>query len=258
LERPVILPDEKIVFMRTVENIPECFTEAEWSEMKRERFIHERGYISNLCPDYETLIGSGLLSLYDRADASLKRCIDAILDLSDRYLKEAVSRGREDIASVLKRIPREGARTFREALQFFRIIHFSLWMEGDYHITVGRFDQYMWKYLRSDLESGRLNMDEAYELLKDFFLSFNKDNDLYPGVQQGDNGQSMVLGGMTPEGEDGFNPLSELCLRASCENKMIDPKINLRVSSSTPLRVYELGTELTKAAWAFRSIPMTI
>lgn len=35
-----------------------------------------------------------------------------------------------------------------------------------------------------------------------FFLSFNKDSDLYVGQQQGDNGQSLVLGGKqkTPDG----------------------------------------------------------
>ena len=32
---------------------------------------------------------------------------------------------------------------------------------------------------------------------------------------------------------------------------MIDPKLNLRVSRRTPLRVYELGSELTKAGLGF-------
>ena len=66
------------------------------------------------------------------------------------------------------------------------------------------------------------------------------------GVQQGDNGQSMVLGGMDENGNEVFNLLSELCLEASKNLLMIDPKINLRVSKNTLLRVYELGSELTK------------
>ena len=33
-EKPVILPDEKIVYLRTVSNIPDCFTEKEWEELK--------------------------------------------------------------------------------------------------------------------------------------------------------------------------------------------------------------------------------
>ncbi len=250
-ERPVFLPGEQIVFLRTVQNVPDCFTKAEWEVFQKECFIHELGYLSNISPDYETVIREGLLPLRARGDEYVARQIDAILDLSDRYQKAAAEQGLDEIARILSRIPRQGARTFREALQLFRILHFSLWLEGNYHITTGRFDQYMWPYLKSDLDAGRLTEETALALLKDFFLSFNKDNDLYPGVQQGDNGQSMVLGGVTREGKPAFNLLSKLCLQASRENLMIDPKINLRVSSDTPQEIYELGTELTKAGLGF-------
>jgi formate C-acetyltransferase len=87
--------------------------------------------------------------------------------------------------------------------------------------------------------------------LEDFFISFNKDSDLYPGVQQGDNGQSMVLGGIDEEGKPVFNLLSRLCLTASGNLKLIDPKINLRVSKDTPVVIYEIGSELTKAGMGF-------
>ena len=122
--------------------------------------------------------------------------IDAIFDISDRYREEAKRQGETELAAVLERGPRYGATGFYEALQFFRIIHFSLWLEGNYYNTAGRFDKYMFPYLKSDMEKGLYNEETALELLEDFFLSFNKDSDLYPGVQQGDNGQSMVLGGV--------------------------------------------------------------
>ena len=101
------------------------------------------------------------------------------------------------------------------------------------------------------MEQGIYTEESALELIEDFFLSFNKDSDLYVGVQQGDNGQSMVLGGIDKDGLDAFNPLSALCLRASRNLKLIDPKINLRVSKQTPLSIYELGTELTSAGLGF-------
>ena len=71
------------------------------------------------------------------------------------------------------------------------------------------------------------------------------------GIQQGDNGQSMVLGGIDADGNDCFTELSELCLMASRNLKLIDPKINLRVSKKTPLEIYEKGTELTQAGLGF-------
>lgn len=251
LEIPTLLPDEKICFMRTVTKIPDCFTQKEWEEIRSRHFIHESGYLSNLSPNYGRIIADGLLKCAEEADEYGKRIIDAIIDLSDRYKAEAEKQGKADIAEVLQHVPRYGARNFREALQFFRIIHYALWLEGNYHNTVGRFDQYMYPYFKRDMDASIYTDDGALELLEDFFLSFNKDSDLYFGVQQGDNGQSLVLGGMDENGNDAFNALSRLCLMASNDLRLIDPKINLRVNKSTSLEVYELGSELTKAGLGF-------
>ena len=251
LETPVLLPDEKICFLRTVRQIPDCFTEDEWAEIRQKHFIHELGYMSNLSPDYERVIRVGLQALYDDADEYGKRVINGVLDLTARYRAEAIKAGKAELAKVLGRVPRYGATSFYEALQSFRILHYSLWLEGNYHNTVGRFDKYMYPYLKADMEKGLYTRETALEMVEDFFLSFNKDSDLYAGVQQGDNGQSMVLGGMDENGGEAFNLLSELCLEASKNLLMIDPKINLRVSKNTPLRVYELGSELTKAGLGF-------
>lgn len=251
LETPVLLPDEKICFMRTVKSIPDCFTEEEWIEIKNKHFIHELGYMSNLSPNYERVIASGLLVAREDADEYGKRIIDAILDLTSRYKQKAVEEGKIELANVLERVPAYGATNFYEALQSFRIIHYCLWLEGNYHNTVGRFDKYMYSYLKADMEKGLYTRETALEMVEDFFLSFNKDSDLYVGVQQGDNGQSMVLGGIDENGNEVFNLLSELCLEASRNLLMIDPKINLRVNKNTPIRVYELGSELTKAGLGF-------
>jgi formate C-acetyltransferase len=268
-EIPVILAGERICFLRTVKNLPELFTAEEWNDVKREHFIHELGHVCNISPDYGSTIAVGLDARRAEASARLERAIaegdgeraifmeallselDAVLDLAERYRHEALRLGKTDIVHVLDRVPRRGATGFREALQFFRILHFTLWCEGEYHNTVGRFDQYVWPYLEADLRDGKLDEEEAFDLLEEFFLSFNRDSDLYPGVQQGDNGQSLVLGGLRADGGDGFNLLSKMCLRASKELKLIDPKINLRVGAATASEVYRLGTELTKEGLGF-------
>ena len=250
-EVPHILPGQKIVFLRTVPKPYDCFTEEEWAEIKSKHFIHELGYISNICPDHGFLLKTGLLAAKDFADEYSRADIDALLRLVERYRALAVEEGRDDVAEVLSKVPASPAETFREALQFFRIVHFALWAEGNYHNTVGRFDKWMWPYLKHDLDAGILTKDEAYELLLDFFLSFNIDSDLYNGIQQGDNGQSMMLGGDAGEGGYLWNDLTEMCLRASAELKLIDPKINLRVNRKTPLSVYEEGTKLTKVGLGF-------
>jgi formate C-acetyltransferase len=268
-EVPIILHDEKIVFTRTLRELPELFTESEWEALRSQHHIHEMGRISNLNPDYEYTISVGLkqrrmeveeILATDSKELSKEQrtFLEAILSsindiekLVDRYALEAMKIGREDIYDMLRRIPEHGAQTFYEALQFFRILHFTLWANGNYHNTVGRFDQYMLKYLERDLDNGTLTEEDAFELLEEFFISFNKDSDLYPGMQQGDNGQSLVLGGVDKDGKYAFNLLSEMCLQASLNLKLIDPKINLRVTKETTIEEYDLATELTKQGLGF-------
>ncbi len=266
MENPIVFPDEKIAFMRTVRIVSEIFTPDEWNEIKKEHYIHEMGKVSNISPDYALTISVGLearrqealevlMSLRDDQSKSFLQgvldSIDAVLELTERYAVEAEKVGNREMAEILKRVPKYGATSFHEALQSFRILHFTLWASYNYHNTIGRFDQYMFPYLKRDLDSGRLNYDEAFILLEEFFLSFNKDSDLYPGMQQGDNGQSMVLGGIDEKGNDVYNILSEMCLKASLELKLIDPKINLRINKKTGLGMYELGTLLTKQGLGF-------
>ena len=246
---PHILPGQQIVFMRTTANAPALFTDAEWKEIADTHYIHELGYMSNVTPDYTRILSRGLLAVREEANEYGRREIDALLRLSDRYRDEASRMGRDDVAETLTQVPRYPARNLREALQFFRILHYAIWLEGTYHVTCGRFDKYMRPYYEADRE--RYTDEELLALLRDFFLSFNIDSDMYPGVQQGDNGQSMVLGGIDETGADVFSHFSELCLRASGENLLIDPKINMRVSKDTPMEQFVAGSHLTARGMGF-------
>lgn len=264
-ERPVLLPGERIALMRTVPTVPEIFTPAERAARAATVRVHELGKVCNVSPDYATTIAEGLLAPRRRAVAGLAgassterdfldavvESIDAVLRLVDRYAAHARRTGRADLAESLERAPRTGATTFLEALQVFRVLHYALWASFSYHNTIGRLDLYLWPYLDGDLRAGRLDRAAALDLVEEFFLSFNRDSDLYPGVQQGDNGQSLVLGGVDRDGNDVWNELSELALEASLELGLIDPKINVRVSSTTGLDRYVSGTRLTARGLGF-------
>lgn len=264
---PVILPGEKIVFTRTIKDVPFIYTDKEWEGIKATHYIHERGTVSNISPDYETTIRLGLEARKDEVKArlaqgnageegkifleSVLKCIDSLQDLILRYEETAREIGAEDTAEVLSNVRTKGAGSFREALQLLRIIHFAIWAADNYHNTLGRFDQYMYPYYRHDIDNGILTPGEAFDLLEEFFLTCNKDSDFYPGMQQGDNGQSIVLGGRDSDGNYLFNELSEMCLKASYELRLIDPKINIRVDSRTPDEIFEMGSRLTKIGLGF-------
>lgn len=264
-EVPKIFEGEMIVATRTITYVPSFLTDQEWDDIRKEHFVHERGYVFNLSPNYADTIRLGLgarkaevVERLKTADAegvlflnSVRICIEALQDFIGKYETVAKLMKDEALAETLHNIRTEGAKTFREALQLLRFLHFALWESGNYHNTLGRFDQYMYPYFRADIDTGRLTRDEAYELLLGFFLSCNKDSDLYPGMQQGDNGQSLVLGGRDINGNQMFNELSAMCMEASYDLNLIDPKINLRVDKDTPLEVYKLGAKLTERGLGF-------
>ena len=266
-ETPVILPEERIVVTRTIKDIPSFYTEEEWNEIARTKYLHEKGDLCNISPNYEAMLRKGLGEMLDdvtkrQKDFALTEeqkefleseviCLKAIQDFILRYAAKAETEEDTVLAEVLKNISSQAPQTLREALQLLRIMHFCLWEAGHYHNTLGRFDQYIYIYYVRDVESGRLTREEAKELIEEFFLMCNKDSDLYPGMQQGDNGQSIVLAGRSANGEYLFNEVSKICLEASYELELIDPKINLRVDAETPEEVFTLGSRLTQLGLGF-------
>ena len=266
-ETPIIIEGESIVATRTISRIPSIFTDEEWEDIRSKHTLHERGTVSNLSPDYEGIIADGLGKRKESIEARLndetltpeqteflvaaKESIEAVQNFILKYQACAKNAGLDNVAKVLGAIHTNGATTLHEALQLLRIVHFALWESDCYHNTLGRFDQYIYPYYKSDIEKGTLNEEQAYELIMEFFLACNKDSDLYVGMQQGDNGQSLVRGGRDAEGNCLFNEVSRMCLKASYELNLIDPKINLRCDANTPLEVYKLGAELTKRGLGF-------
>ena len=266
-EAPIIIEGESIVATRTITRIPSIFTDEEWEDIRSKHTLHERGTVSNLSADYEGIIADGLGKRKESIEARLtdetltaeqkeflaaaKESIEAVQSFILKYQACAKNAGLDNVAEVLGAIHSNGATTLHEALQLLRIVHFALWESDCYHNTLGRFDQYIYPYYKSDIEKGTLTEEQAYELIMEFFLACNKDSDLYVGMQQGDNGQSLVLGGRDAQGNCLFNEVSRMCLKASYELNLIDPKINLRCDSNTPLEVYKLGAELTKRGLGF-------
>lgn len=259
-ETPVYLENTCIHGARTLKSFPPIYRHGEKAEIKNNHFIHEdRGPVSNLAWDCGTVLADGLegrrnkLLDGERTDAEFVVCtlrtIDAIEKFADRYARCISEHGKQEEAEQLRQSIRYGAKTMVQALQLFRIIHFCVWASGCYHNTVGRFDQWIYPFYKADLEAGILTKESAFDLIEDFFMSFNRDHDLYLGLKN--NGQSIMLGGVKPDGTPAINEVSYMCLEASKELHLVDPKINVRVNKDTPQEFYEYCTELTKTGLGF-------
>ena len=255
-ENPAFMEGETIHFLRTVKQIPDLHSDEEMAARRAAgTAFGEKGVVFNLTADFGATIAVGLDRRLEELETRLVQAkrendaegenfltnailsVKAVLDLADRY--------------GIEQVPHGPARTLHEALQFLRILHYAMWCEGEYHCGLGRIDQYLYPYYEADLREGRLTDETALEEIEEFFIACNRDSDLYIGVQQGDNGQSMMLGGLTRDGKPAFNALSKLCMKACGELKLVDPKINLRVDRTTPIEVFEHGTELTKEGLGF-------
>ena len=269
-ETPAFMDGERLAFLRTVRQIPDLHSEEEMAARRAAGVAFgEKGVVFNLTADFGPAIRDGLDARLAAMEARLAKCradgdaegveflenamlsVRAVVGLAERYRAAAEERGLGEIAATLAQVPRKGARTLHEALQSLRILHYAMWCEGEYHCGLGRIDQYLLPYYEADIGAGRLTDESALEEIEEFFIACNRDSDLYIGVQQGDNGQSVMLGGVTRDGRPAFNALSRLCLKACGELKLVDPKINLRVDRSTPIETYELGTELTAKGLGF-------
>ncbi|MBQ6020630.1 MAG: pyruvate formate-lyase [Clostridia bacterium] len=218
----------------------------------------------NLTPDYPRALALGMDGL--RADLLTKKeadggahgefyaaaleTVDAALSYADRYRDFAEANAPEPLFRALCRVPRQKPESFYEACVFLQFIIFTLRCNRNTHLGLGRFDQYMLPFWRADVRKG-VPEETLFETLEEFFISQNFDTDLYQGMQLGDNGQSLMLGGYDLDGNDRYNELSDAVMRASLELRLIDPKINLRVGKKTPADRFILGTRMTRQGLGF-------
>lgn len=219
----------------------------------------------NVSPNYSRIITDGFDKTAQTIGRSIRSCsdkeriayreqmlksLDYALEYAEKYREEAAKTGNTELAAALSKIPHSGAETFYEACVFLKLSLFFLRATCTDHVTLGRFDQYMYPFYLHDKKNG-IDDEKIFETIEEFFISLNFDTDLYPGVQMGDNGQSMVLGGYDADGKSMYNELSKMCLDASLELSLIDPKINLRVNKNTPFELFESATYLTKKGLGF-------
>jgi formate C-acetyltransferase len=150
-------------------------------------------------------------------------------DLAEQLAARETSERREElleIAAVCRRVPAHPARSFHEALQSFWFTHLALHLEQyGWSISAGRFDQYMAPYYTRDLETGRLDQQDAWELLLGLWVKFMEN---VGAKLKKTTFQNLTLGGQDSEGKDQSNPLSHLCLDATVALRFNQPALSVR------------------------------
>ncbi|MBR2344302.1 MAG: hypothetical protein IKA71_00765 [Lentisphaeria bacterium] len=254
LETPVIIPGEKFYFTRTLRGnaIPP-------PEAGRR--------VENLTPDWEILLRDGVEKRLELIRAQLEKpdpdpesiefllsaheMLSDVITFAGRYADAADAAGNKEAAKMLHKIPASPPENMHEALQAIFFMFSILHLTGCTLQGFGRMDQYLYPFYQHDLDSGLLTRQEAGELLEEFFIMLNRENDLYGMLQRGDDGESLMLGGCKTDGSDAVNDLTLLILETAEKTAMINPKINLRVNTATAEHILRAGLRLAKRGLGF-------
>ncbi|WP_288594388.1 pyruvate formate lyase family protein [uncultured Victivallis sp.] len=252
-EEPVIIPGDRFFFTRS--------REGKYIEVQEGRGIE------NLTADWELLLTQGVSGRLDAVRRKLAEpeisgesvdfltaaasMLEDVAAFAGRYAEAAEKSGDAEGAALLRKVPLQPAQTLYEALQSLFFLFSMFHLSGVTLQGLGRMDQYLEPFYTNGLRRGEFNREEAAELFAEFFMMLNRDCDLYSMVQQGDDGESLMLGGCRRDGSDGVNDLTLLLLEVAYDVSMINPKINLRIDSHTPVEILKAGVRLTRRGLGF-------
>ena len=281
--------------------------------------------IGHKTPYYYDLMSGGISSVLSRIEAGLTEVenlptgperdekvgfframkieCEAVIALAHRYADLAESQASEEtdaarrdelmsIAGVCRRVPEHAPRTFHEAVQAFWFTHYTMFSTGT-NISCGRIDQYLYRALKHDLETGAITLEAAQEIVDCLWLRFNDrgqiDRDVFflspedvdkadilesrkagvvvdagPGTWQAGHrrrfnyatdaadainhfGQNILLSGVMPDGSDGTNELTYLCLNTQEKLSYTSPVVTIRLHSGSPPELVSRTAEVLKA-----------
>jgi len=156
---------------------------------------------------------------------------------SDLSCREADSTRRtelERISENCRNISLNPPSGFYEALQLTWFIQLVLQIESNGHsVSLGRMDQYLWKFFRDDLATGKITREFALELLENTWLKLLSVNKIrsWSHTRYSAGGplyQNVTVGGQTLDGEDAVNDLSFLILDSVGRMKLTQPNLSVR------------------------------
>lgn len=161
------------------------------------------------------------------------------------------------ISEILTRVPANPPETFHEALQSIWTVE-SLFMveENQTGISLGRLDQYIYPMFKADMDAGRMNKLEAFELLSCFiikcsefmWLSSEGGSTYFAGYQPFIN---CTIGGQLRKGGDATNDLTYLIMDAVRLTRMYQPSLAARIHNRSPQKYMQKIVEVVKAGLGF-------
>lgn len=172
----------------------------------------------------------------------------------EKAKKETGKRKEEllEISRICDKVPYHPAQTFHEAIQSVWFIQLILQIESNGHsLSYGRFDQYMYPYLKHDLDNNIITEDEAVELLTNLWiktLTINKVRSQAHTFSSAGSPmyQNVTIGGQTTDKKDAVNQLSFLVLKSVAQTRLPQPNLTVRYHAHINQEFFDEAIEVMK------------
>lgn len=223
------------------------------------------GHYGHNSANYEKVLEKGLIGIAQEArgklailreDSERQKCflesvllaVEAAMEVGGRFAAQArklaeteKNEKRRDellkVAQICERVPAQPARNLHEALQSIFLLQVLLYWESPRSMsqTPGRIDQYLYKYYKSDMESGVLTPEAAQELFDCYFIKLSHVS----------YGSHISVGGYRPDGRDGTNALSYILIESMKRIRLVEPFFSILVHQRTPEKLLLRAAELS-------------
>ena len=193
-------------------------------------------------------------SIFIVVDA-VKAYAERFVALANQLAEKAEPKRRQElleIARICSKVPYEPASTFAEAVQSVWFIQCILQIESNGHsLSYGRFDQYMYPYVKADLEAGRETEASIVERLTNLWIKTITINKVRSQAHTFSSAgsplyQNVTIGGQTRDKRDAVNPLSYLVLKSVAQTHLPQPNLTVRYHAGLDARFMNECIEVMK------------
>jgi pyruvate-formate lyase len=191
-------------------------------------------------------IREAMLICLDAAAVWHKRHID-LLEKRIAVSSGAEREGYEAVLENLRRVPENPPGSFREAVQSLWFMYAFQRLMGTWS-GIGRIDAILGPYLEADLETGRISLAEAREVLAHFWIKGCEWIGAFDTRGSGDaqHYQNIVLSGTDEAGRDITNAVTYLVLDIVEELHISDFPIAVRLHRNSPEKLLRRMAEVQR------------
>ncbi len=225
-----------------------CPDSALWLKLGPQGLIEKAQEKLSCCDESQKEFYECVILVLEGAKNFMMRYHDYIMSMIDE-VEDEYKASLKNVAKICLDLSYRPPETFHEAIQSLWFLFVILHMESNASsFSPGRVDQYIYPYYQKDIEEGRISKQDALEILECLWLKFNQivylrnqnSAKYFAGFPIGFN---IAIGGVDEKGNDTYNDLSLLLLKAQYHLGLPQPNLSVRLNKNSS---HELMQEAIK------------